>query len=217
MEKAMLYTPPAFREDDLARLHAHVAATGLAMLVTVGPQGPIVGHVPLLLEPGVGRFGVLSGHLARANPQWRDSDLSIPALAVFMGPDAYVSPGWYPSKQEHGKVVPTWNYTVVQARGRLEVFDDPDRLLALVTRLTNTHEARFAAPWQVSDAPPEFVRQQLRAIVGLRMEIETIDGKLKLSQNRPVADRAGVVAGLTTSGGAGDRAVAALMTGEGDG
>ena len=154
----MLYVPPAHREQDLATLHAHIAATGLATLVTVGEDGPLVSHLPLLLDPAAGRYGELTGHLARANPQWRTSDLRKPALAIFMGPDAYVSPSWYPAKQEHGRVVPTWNYSTVHARGTLEVFDDPQRLAALVTRLTDLHEGRLAAPWKVTDAPADYLQ-----------------------------------------------------------
>jgi len=207
----MLYTPPAFREADIGQLHAHIAATGFAAVVTVGAQGPIVSYIPLLLDPGVGPYGMLSGHLARANPQWKESDLTIPAVAAFVGPDAYVSPGWYPSKQEHGKAVPTWNYSVVQARGRLEIIDDRDQLIAHVTALTDKHEGRFEAPWQVSDAPADYLERQLRGIVGIRMVIDALEGKAKLSQNRSAADQAGVVAGLRTSGQDRDRAVAALM------
>ncbi len=204
----MLYVPPAHREQDLATLHAHIAATGLATLVTVGEDGPLVSHLPLLLDPAAGRYGELTGHLARANPQWRTSDLRKPALAIFMGPDAYVSPSWYPAKQEHGRVVPTWNYSTVHARGTLEVFDDPQRLAALVTRLTDLHEGRFAAPWKVTDAPADYLQKQLHAIVGFVLKIESLDGKLKLSQNRSMADRRGVVAGLRASERAADRSTA---------
>jgi len=207
----MLYTPPTFREADIGRLHAHIAATGFAAVITVGRRGPIVSYVPLVLDTGVGPYGMLSGHLARANPQWQESDLAVPAVAAFMGPDAYVSPGWYPSKQEHGKAVPTWNYSVVQARGRLEVIDDRDQLAAHVTALTDKHEGRFAVPWQVGDAPVDYLERQLRGIVGIRMVIDALEGKAKLSQNRSAADQAGVVAGLQTSGQDRERAVATLM------
>ena len=154
----MLYIPPAHREQDLATLHAHIAATGLATLVTVGEDGPLVSHLPLLLDPAVGRYGELTGHLARANPQWRTSDLRKPALAIFMGPDAYVSPSWYPAKQEHGRVVPTWNYSTVHARGTLEVFDDPQRLAALVTRLTDLTRAASQHPGKSPTPPPTTCR-----------------------------------------------------------
>jgi transcriptional regulator len=204
----MLYNPPAHREQDLATLHAHIAATGLATLVTVGDDGPLVSHLPLLLDPAAGRHGELTGHLARANPQWRTSDLRKPALAIFMGPDAYVSPSWYPAKQEHGRVVPTWNYSTVHARGTLEFFHEPERLAALVTRLTDRYESRFAAPWKVTDAPAGYLQKQLHAIVGFVLKIESLDGKLKLSQNRSLADRRGVVAGLRASERAADQSTA---------
>jgi transcriptional regulator len=207
----MVYSPPAYREQDVATLHAHIAAARLATLVTVGDDGPLVSHLPLLLDAGVGRYGELTGHFARANPQWRASDLGKPALAIFTGPDAYVSPSWYPSKHEHGRAVPTWNYTTVHARGTLEIFDDPQRLLAHVAQLTERHEGRFAVPWKVGDAPEGYLQRQLKGIVGIALRIESLEGKMKLSQNRSVADQRGVIAGLTASDRAGDRATAALM------
>jgi transcriptional regulator len=208
---AMLYTPSAFREDDVEAMHAHIAATGLACLVTVGAAGPLVSHVPLRLDRQAGPFGTLSGHLARANPQLEASDLSKPALAVFLLADAYVSPSWYASKAEHGRVVPTWNYSVVHARGTLELFDDREALMAQVAALTDRHEARFDAPWQASDAPADYLERQLRAIVGVQLRIEALEGKAKLSQNQKPADYAGVVAGLGASESEADRTVAAMM------
>jgi transcriptional regulator len=207
----MLYIPPAHREQDLAILHAHIAAVGLATLVTIGDDGPLVSHLPLLLDPGVGRYGKLTGHVARANPQWRASDLGKPAVAIFMGPDAYVSPSWYPSKQEHGRVVPTWNYATVHARGRLEIFDDPQRLRAHVAQLTDRNESRFANRWEVGDAPADYIEKQLNGIVGIALQIEVLEGKMKLSQNRSPADRDGVVAGLRASDRVTDQDTAALM------
>ena len=208
----MLYNPPAFRVDDLAKLFDHIDNTGLATLVTVGPDGPLVSHVPLLLERDTGEKGKLIGHVARANPQWRDSDLAKSAVAIFMGPDAYVTPSSYPSKQQHGRVVPTWNYTVVHARGTLQFFDDPARLRGIVERLTDRHEGRRAAPWKVSDAPARFIDSQLAAIVGFELLVTALEGKYKLSQNRDPADQAGVVAGLAREDDAGSIAVGALMT-----
>jgi len=210
-EAAMVYNPPAFREQDLASLHEHITAVGLATLVTVGDDGPLVSHMPFLLDARSGRYGELAGHLARANPQWSASDFSKPALAIFMGADAYVSPSWYPSKQEHGRVVPTWNYATVHARGKLEIYDDPKRLAAHVARLTARHEGRFAAPWQVGDAPDDYVQSQLKGIVGIVLKIEVLEGKMKLSQNRPVADRRGVVDALRASDRPSDRGTAELM------
>lgn len=209
----MLYNQPAFREEERTSLHRHISATGLATLVTASSGGPLASHLPLLLEAETGPHGTLIGHMARANSQWHASDLTQPALAIFMGPDAYVTPSWYASKREHGRVVPTWNYGVVHVRGRLEVFEDAERLLDAVRRLTDRHEARFGAPWQVTDAPADFIERQLKGIVGVRLEITGIEGKMKLSQNRPEADQQGVVTGLGGSPSAGDRAVADAMAG----
>jgi transcriptional regulator len=205
-----MHTPPAFHDDDPVSLRATIHAARLAQLVTATADGPLATPLPLFLDESEGEHGVLYGHLARANPQAHTPPLG-DALAIFMGPDAYVSPGWYPTKQETGKVVPTWNYVAVHAHGPVEFFDDPDRLLALVTRLTNRHEAGRAAPWSVADAPPDFIQAQLRGIIGLRLPIRRLDGKRKLSQNRNAADRAGVAAGLAASPLAEDRAVAPLV------
>src|SRR5579864_7041626 len=143
-----------------------------------------------------------------ANPQWKSADAAVHALAMFVGPNAYVTPSWYPSKKAHGKVVPTWNYLAVHARGSIEFYDDSDRLRALVTRLTETHEAARAAPWAVGDAPDDFIRGMLRAIVGFDLPIQRLEGKWKMSQNRPEEDREGVVAGLKEDG---VEAVAAIV------
>ena len=207
----MLYTPPAFRVDELPLLLDHIARTGLATFITAGADGPIVSHVPLVHEPSETGMGRLIGHLARANPQWQNTDQSKPALAVFMGPDAYVSPSWYPSKAEHGRVVPTWNYAVVHVRGVLTFFEDAEWLRAAVERLTHHHEGRRTDPWQVSDAPERFVAGQLKGIVGFEIAIASMEGKYKLSQNRSEPDREGVIAGLADEGDAGSIATRALM------
>lgn len=205
-----MYVPPAFREDDLAALHATIRQARLATLVTATDEGLVATPLPLLLAPEEGPYGTLHGHLARANPHWRLPPKG-DAMALLMGPDAYVSPSWYAAKREHGKVVPTWSYVAVHAYGPAELYDDPDRLLAVVTRLTDLHERSRAEPWAVGDAPQPFVRAQLKAIVGLRLPIARIEGKRKMSQNRSAADRAGVAAGLAASGRASERAVAALI------
>lgn len=210
---AMSYTPAAFRETDTARLHAMMEGAGLATLVTASETGPLVSHLPLLLDPAAGTMGVLTGHLARGNPQWKASDLSRPAVAIFMGPDAYISPNYYPSKHDDPRTVPTWNYVAVHARGRLETFDHPEQLLSLVTRLTERHEQRSAKPWAVSDAPADYLGKMVRAIVGVRLIIESIDGKKKLSQNRSDIDRQGVVAGLSSSADPNELKIAELMRG----
>jgi transcriptional regulator len=205
-----MYVPPAFREDDPAALHAAIREARLANLVTATAEGLVATPLPLFLAAEEGPHGTLYGHLARANPQWR-LPATGEALALFMGPDAYVSPSWYPSKQEHHRVVPTWNYVAIHAQGPAEFFEDPARLLAVVSRLTEEQERPRAMPWAVADAPEDFIRAQLRGIVGLRMPITRIEGKRKMSQNRSAADRAGVAAGLGASDRSGDRAVASLI------
>ena len=205
-----MYVPPAFREDDPAALHAVIREARLSSFVTATKEGLLATPLPLFLVPDEGPHGTLHGHLARANPQWTLPPIG-DAMAVFMGPDAYITPSWYPSKREHGKVVPTWNYVAVHAYGPVEFFEDADRLHEVVTLLTNLHEQPRIEKWAVTDAPAAFVRAQLKGIVGLRMPITHIEGKRKMSQNRPEADRAGVAAGLAASERAADRAAAELI------
>lgn len=193
-----MYVPPAFREDDLATLHGLMRGAGLATLVTATAEGLVGTPLPLFLVAEEGPYGTLYGHVARANPQWR-LPATGEAMALFMGPDAYVTPSWYPSKQEHHRVVPTWNYVALHAYGPAEFFDDAERLLAVVTRLTETQEQPRAEPWAVADAPAEFIRGQLKGIIGLRLPITRLEGKRKMSQNRNEADRRGVAAGLAAS------------------
>jgi transcriptional regulator len=207
-----MYVPPAFRDDDLAALHGTMRAARLANLVTATAEGLVATPLPLLLTPEEGPYGTLYGHVARANPQWKLPPTG-DAMALFMGPDAYVSPSWYPSKLEHHKVVPTWNYVAVHAYGPVEFFEDADRLLAIVTRLTNLHEQSRAERWAVTDAPEDFIRAQLKGIIGLRLPITRIEGKRKMSQNRSAADRAGVAAALSASERESDRVVAELIPG----
>jgi transcriptional regulator len=206
-----MYTPEVFKEERVPVLHDAIRRTGLATLVTAGARGLVANHLPMLLEAEAGPLGTLHGHLARANDQWRDL-AGGGALAVFLGPGGYVTPSWYATKAETGKVVPTWNYVAVHAYGPVEVYDDKDRLLALVTRLTETHEAHRREPWQVADAPERYVRGLLGAIVGLEMRIERLEGKWKLSQNRPETDRQGVVQGFSSEAGDAGRVVAEAMT-----
>jgi transcriptional regulator len=208
-----MYRPPAFAEDDPEVLAALLSRARLATLITSVDGVPLADHLPLLFDPGRGPYGTLVGHLARANPQAAPEADGRAALVVVTGPDAYVSPSYYPTKRETGRVVPTWNYVAVHAWGRLRRFDDPERLLGLVTALTDAHEAGRSDPWSVADAPADFVRAQLKGIVGVEIEIERLEGKRKLSQNRTPADRDGVVAGLAASPAPGDRAVAAAMQG----
>jgi transcriptional regulator len=206
-----MYTPAAFRQDDLATLHQQMRATRLPTLVSHGNQGLLASHLPLLLEPDEGEYGTLYGHFARANPQWRDLADGSEALVIFQGAEAYISPAWYAAKAEHGKVVPTWNYISVQAHGQAEVFDDSERLLHLVSRLSALHEAERPQPWAVSDAPREYIDGMLRAIVGFALPIQRLEGKWKLSQNRSQADQNGVHKGLVASTDGRDRELAAQM------
>lgn len=206
-----MYCPAAFRQDDLPSLHAQIQASGLAIVTSSGAQGLQASHLPLLLEPGEGEFGTLYGHFARANPHWRDLADGAEALVVFSGADAYVHPGWYPAKAEHGKVVPTWNYIAVHAWGQAEVFDEPERLLELVSRLSERHEQGRPQPWAVSDAPREYIDSMLRAIVGFALPIRRLEGKWKLSQNRSSNDQVGVRTGLATSNNPRDHELAARM------
>jgi transcriptional regulator len=192
-----MYNPAAFQETDRMVLRDMVRGLGAGELITFGTAGIEASILPVLIDDDAVR---LTAHLARANRQWRNADLSVPALVTFRGPDAYVSPGYYPSKQEHGKVVPTWNYITVQARGHLTIHDDPIWTRALVERLTRHHEQRFEKPWSVEDAPADFIDGLVKTIVGLEIEVTSIEGKWKLSQNRPEADRAGVRAGLQRPG-----------------
>ena len=207
-----MYLPAAFRQDDLAELHRQIAASRLATLVSHGPQGLTASHLPLLLEPGEGESGTLYGHFARANPHCAELAAGGEALAIFQGPEAYVSPSWYPGKAAHGKAVPTWNYVAVHAYGPVELFDEPERLRRLLGRLSDRHEAGRAQPWSLDEAPRDYIDGLLRAIVGFALPIRRLEGKWKLSQNRPAADRDGVRAGLAGSGAPRNRELAARMS-----
>lgn len=205
-----MYSPAQFEQQDARRIAQLIEAFPLATLVMTEPSGRLCAdHVPLLLEQDAAHpQGVLRGHVARANPMWRRDGQQV--LAVFQGPQAYVSPGWYASKQQHGKVVPTWNYAVVHAEGRLRAVEDAAWLMDLLGRLTRRHEAHRADPWKVEDAPAEFTAQLLEVIVGIEIPVSSITGKWKVSQNRPEADRLGVQTGLQQEGPLG-RAMAQLM------
>ncbi len=208
-----MYLPAHFAESRPQVLRDFIAAQPLGLLVTQNRAGGIDANpVPFFLDADDDATpGVLRAHVARANPVWREAATDVPSLVVFQGPDAYVSPSWYPSKAEHGKVVPTWNYVMVQARGPLRAIDDPAWLLQLVTRLTERHEAPRSAPWAVSDAPADYVQTMLRAIVGIELELTSLSGKWKVTQNRPAADRAGVVDGLKRVGDDAAMALAAQV------
>ncbi|WP_201191327.1 FMN-binding negative transcriptional regulator [Pseudomonas fluorescens] len=206
-----MYTPRSFAIDDLQQMQQHMLDTRLAMVITHGAQGLQASHLPLLLRPDEGPNGTLYGHFARANPQWKELQEGAEALVIFAGADAYVSPGFYPGKAEHGKVVPTWNYVAVHAYGTAQVITDAEPLLDLVSALTDRHEAGRAQPWKVADAPADYIDGMLKAIVGFALPIQRLEGKRKLSQNRSSADMAGVREGLAASPDAQDRALAHLM------
>jgi transcriptional regulator len=190
-----VYIPPLHKEDRIDVLHEAIRGTGLATLVTTTPDGLIASHIPLLLDPEPAPYGTLIGHLARPNPQARGAIGE--ALVIFQGPEAYITPSWYATKRDTAKVVPTWNYVAVHAYGIIEFFDDKERLRDIVTRLTRRQEEARAEPWAVTDAPADFIDTMLKGIVGLALPITRLEGKWKMSQNRPAEDRAGVVAGLT--------------------
>lgn len=206
-----MYVPRAFAEEDLPTLQQQIRETRLATLVTYGEHGLQANHLPLLLAPDEGPFGTLYGHLARANPQWQELAGGAQALVIFPGAETYISPSLYPSKAEHGKVVPTWNYLTVHAYGSAEVFSDPLRIRELVGRLTDQHEADRPSPWKVEDAPAEFMDSMLRAIVGFALPIQRLEGKRKLSQNRTATDIDGVRNGLANSADAHDQTISHLM------
>jgi transcriptional regulator len=206
-----VYVPPHFRQDDIGEIHALIRSSRLATLITVAQGAPSVSHVPMLLDDTTKPYGTLLCHLSRANDQWRAIGGETEALVIFMGPDAYVTPSWYESKREHGKVVPTWNYVAVHAYGPIRVVEDPRELRGFVERLTHKHEANRAEPWDVTDAPEAFIEAQLGGIVGLEIAVRRFDAKWKLSQNRSRGDVAGVIAGLEASENGADRATAAAM------
>jgi transcriptional regulator len=208
-----MYNPDSFRVDDPEQMQALVREHPLATLVMQGGDGPDATHVPLLLMPDDGRW-MLRGHVARANPAWRHAgEDGCPALAVFHGPQAYVSPGWYPTKKDDPRVVPTWNYAVVHAHGTLRAIDDPAWLHDLVTALTDDRESARPEPWAVSDAPIDYIEKMLRAVVGLELVVERLEGKWKMSQNRAEVDRDGVVTGLRAEGGDEGARIAGLIAG----
>jgi transcriptional regulator len=192
-----MYIPHANEEKRIPVLHQLIQAEPLAALVTLSGNGLFATHLPMVLEPSAGPFGTLRGHVSRANPQWRDRNSSVDALAIFSGPQHYITPNWYPGKHEHGKEVPTWNYVVVHAYGPLQVIADERWLLTHLEQLAAQSEAREPTPWKVSDAPAEFIHTLLHGIIGFELPIQRLEGKWKVSQNRSARDRQGVVDGLT--------------------
>lgn len=195
-----MYLPSHFAEQRPEVLQALMRAHPLATLVTLGPDGLMANSIPLLWSEGGRGHGILRGHVARANPLWQESRPDVEALVIFQGNQSYVSPSWYPAKAEHGRVVPTWNYVMVQARGPLRSVDDTHWLRRLLGELTAEHEHARAIPWSIDDAPTDYIDKMLGAVVGIELEIRELTGKWKVSQNQSLANRAGVVAGLRQEG-----------------
>jgi transcriptional regulator len=209
-----MYTPKHFEETRLEVLHALMRAHPLGTFVTRGPSELTVNHIPFHLDVGgasLGKLGVLRGHVSRANPVWREL-ADEEAVVVFQGPNAYISPSWYPSKHAHGKAVPTWNYAVVHAHGRPRVIEGAEWLVRHLGELTDEHESEQALPWKLTDAPQAFTARLLEAVVGIEIPVSRLCGSWKVSQNRPPADRLGVAAGLESRKNPGARAMAQLVT-----
>ena len=207
----MSYIPKHFEERDIGVLHALIQSHPLGAWVVHADGELVVNHVPCLLDPTRGDSGTLACHVARANPVWKSLRDDAPCVVIFQGPEAYITPSWYPSKQAHGKAVPTWNFAVVHAHGVARAIEDQDWLRNHVTELTDRNEAGSAAPWSVSDAPPDYVDSLLKAIVGIEIPITALVGKWKTSQNRPLADKLGIIAGLHQRGDDGSKAMADLV------
>ena len=206
-----MYTPAAFRDNDLHSQWEQIERCRLALLITHGESGLQATHLPLLLRRDEGPHGTLYGHLAKGNPQWPELSGSAEVLVVFPGEDAYISPSFYPSKAEHGKAVPTWNYLAVHAYGRPQLMTEAAPLRALLGALTQRHESGRSQPWSIDDAPADYIDKMLTAIAGFALPIERLQGKRKLSQNRDAADIAGVREGLAASADPQDQRVAQLM------
>ena len=206
-----MYAPKHFEETRVDVLHDLIRTYPFGALVTLGPGGLDANHIPFEIDPGPAPFGTLRGHVARANPVWRDVAPDAAALVIFQGVDGYVSPAWYPTKAETGKVVPTWNYAVVHAHGVPRFIDDRAWLRAFVEKLTSRHEAARPEPWKITDAPADYIDKQVGAIIGLEMPITRLIGKWKVSQNRPPEDQDGVVQGLLRERGESGAAMADLV------
>jgi transcriptional regulator len=206
-----MYTPKHFEEPRIEVMHELMRARPLATLVTLTSGGLNANHIPLHLLDAPAPFGTLRGHVARANPLWSDFAADVEVLAIFHGPDSYITPSWYATKQETGKVVPTWNYAVVHACGKLRVIDDAAWVRAQLEALTAHNEANFSKPWSVSDAPREYTDKLIETIVGIEIVVTRLTGKWKVSQNQPAKNQAGVIAGLNNSGLHDAEAMAALV------
>lgn len=200
-----MYLPEQFSESRCVALHTLIRRHPFATLVTLGTKGLDADHLPFVLDAESGEHGRLRGHIARANPLWKAVEDNAEVLVVFQGPQAYITPSWYPAKREHGKVVPTWNYGVVHAHGRIRFIDDTDWPYRLVDDLTNAHEAEREAPWHVQDAPADYIAKMSRAIVGVEIKITRLVGKWKASQHKPDDERQGIERGLHEESGLSQR------------
>lgn len=196
-----MYLPPAFREERIDVQHDLIRAHPLGLIVTAGPGGLMANPVPFLVYPDGGEKGTLRAHMSRGNPQWKELGAVPECMIVFQGPQDYITPSWYPTKQETGKVVPTWNYVAVHVWGAPRLVEDAAWLRRQLDDLTRSQEGARTAPWQVDDAPSSFIAAQMKGIIGVEISIDRIEGKWKVSQNRPEADRQGVVEGLRDQGG----------------
>lgn len=206
-----MYINPLHRLTDRETLFALMASHPLGAWVCQGRDGLIANHIPFLLDRSRGPFGTLIGHVSRANPVWRELGSAGPSVVLFQGPQAYITPGWYPSKAEHGEVVPTWNYVVAHAHGVARAVKDRDEVFDMLERLVTAHEAARPSPWAVSDAPAPFMEKMMRAIVGIEIPIDRLEGKLKASQDEAMPDRHGTVRGLRDQACDTARAMAALV------
>ena len=209
-----VYIPKHFNQSEIQAIHDLMAGNPLGALVTAGSGGLCANHIPFELVREVAPYGALLGHVARANPVWRETSEESEALVIFQGANAYVSPTWCPSKKVHGKVVPTWNYVVAHAYGFIRFIEEPSWLKSHVERLTTREESAFDQPWSVDDAPAEFTAKMLTAVVGIEIVVTRLEGKWKVSQNRPIDDQHGVAEGLRNLGANGSEQMAAYIEGQ---
>lgn len=206
-----MYIPPKFKEDRIEVLHSAMKDIGVAAIISHGSDGLVASHVPVELDLTKGQFGTILCHFARPNPHVQAIEESSEVLAIFQGPQGYVTPSWYPSKYETGKTVPTLNYVAIHAYGNASTFDAPDKLLAHLKSLTNHFENQYEEPWEVDDAPRDYIEKQSKGIIGIEIQITRLDGKWKMSQNRRTPDRRGVIDGLRAQGGVTDLIIADLV------
>jgi transcriptional regulator len=206
-----MYIPKHFEETDVTVLHGAIRRHPLGGLVTLTPDGPEANHIPFLIHPDPAPYGTLHGHVARANPVWRESRRDIDVLVIFQGDERYISPSWYPTKHDTQKVVPTWNYVIVHARGPLHIIDDVAWIRPHLEALTREHESERPAPWALTDAPADYIDTMMKAIVGIEIPIAQLSGKWKVSQNRSERDRRGVIDGLAREGSPAATSMAGLV------